>query len=92
MIEGARSAGDETAVVAKLGTKIFGAMAKCLGGDSNKGREDCKKLLKLDPHHFYKIVLQYCDILVFHSDKLSAGRKFATYLPKEELTFKSRFS
>ena len=90
MIEGARSAGDDTAVVAKLGTKIFGAMAKCLRGDSNKGRKDCKKLLKLEPPDFYKIVL-YRDILVFHSDKLSAGRNFTTYLPKE-LTFKSRFS
>ena len=37
MIESAESAGSDTAVVAKLGTKIFGVMDKCLCGESNKG-------------------------------------------------------
>ena len=92
MIEGARTAGDDTAAfVAKLGTKIIGVMEKCLGGDSDKGRKDCKKFLKLEQPDMYKIVLQYRNILVFHSDKLCAGKKFTSYLLKA-LTFKSRFS
>ena len=38
------------------------------------------------------MVLQYRDIVVFHSDEQSAEKKFATYwyVPKE-LTFQSRF-
>ena len=91
MIESAESAGSDTAVVAKLGTKIFGVvMDKCLCGDSNKGRQQCKKVLKVEPSDLYKMVLQYRDIVVFHSDEQSAEKRFATYVPKE-LTFQSRF-
>ena len=36
------------------------------------------------------MVLQYRDIVVFHSDEQSAEKRFATYVPKE-LTFQSRF-
>ena len=91
IIESATTAGDDTAVVVKLGPKIFGVMEKCLRGDSDTCRKDCKKVLKLEPSDLYKMVFQYRDILVYHSDEQSAENKFATYLPKE-LTFQSKFS
>ena len=69
-------------------------MDKCLRGDSNTGRQRCKKVLKVEPSDLYKMVLQYRDIVAFHSDEQqsAAEKNFATYYLPKELTFQSRFS